>query len=110
MTPFSFETKPIDRGVSVRIAGRATADQSQTIDSTFDGIIAGSPDIVVLDCAGLEFIGSFFIGALVRLGTELQGPGRLRIAAAPDGVLEALRQSRLDDRFPLYATVEEACR
>jgi anti-anti-sigma factor len=110
MSSFTIDRRPLDQGVSLSLRGRVTADHATEIDGAFDELIEASPRIVVLDLAGVRFVGSFFVGALVRLGTELGRPGALRLAAIPDNVMETLRQSRLDDRFPIYATVDEASR
>jgi len=69
---------------------------------------AGRRPQIIVDLAGLEFIDSSGVAALVR-GRNLarQAGGDLMLAAPRQQVLRVLTLTRLVDVFPVYATVAE---
>jgi len=76
--------------------------------TAFTAVVARGPQIIV-DLAGLEFIDSSGVAALVR-GRNLarQAGGELLLAAPRQQVLRMLTLTRLVDVFPIHATVAEA--
>jgi anti-sigma B factor antagonist len=65
---------------------------------------------VVVDLAGVNFLDSSALGALVAAHRNLeQVGGTLKLAAARPHVLKVFRITRLSEVIPLYDTVEDAC-
>lgn len=68
-----------------------------------------APDLVVVDCATLEFCDSSGIGELVRLYQRLSGlGGRLRLAAVPTSVTRVFELTGLDQAISLHPSTAEA--
>lgn len=70
---------------------------------------AGSTRVVV-DLAGVNFLDSSALGALVAAHRDLTADGgTLRLAAARPHVLKIFQITRLTEVIPLYDSVEAAC-
>ena len=64
---------------------------------------------IIIDLAGLEFIDSSGVAALVRGRRQARDAGgELLLAAPQQQVLRVLSLTRLIDVFPVHATVAEA--
>jgi anti-anti-sigma factor len=90
-------------------SGRPLPTDAEALDKVIDEAIASRPSMVVVDCAGLEFIGSFGIGALLRLAKAVEtGGGKVRLSGVSPMIMKILQASRLDHRMPVFATVDAA--
>ena len=71
----------------VALEGELDAAALNTLVAAFDQAIAHAGSDVVVDLAGVEFIGAAWIGTLVRSRTLLQSQDRvLTLRSAPRGV------------------------
>jgi anti-anti-sigma factor len=71
--------------------------------------IAGSDRTVIVDLAGLEFIDSSGVAALVLVRAQARGGrGDLLLAAPQEQVTRVLTLTRLIDAFSVHASVEQA--
>jgi anti-sigma B factor antagonist len=69
----------------------------------------GSTSIIV-DLAGVNFLDSSALGALVAAHRDLAGAGgSLKLAAPRAHVLKVFRITRLSEVIPLFDSVDEAC-
>ena len=93
------------------VKGRPLPEDAATLDAKIDETVASHPRLVVVDCSGLEFLGSFGIGALIRLqkAVEKQG-GTVRLAGVAAPIMKILEASRLEQRMPILTTVDAALR
>ncbi len=91
------------------LAGKAAATDATLLDRAIDNAIASRPDLLVVDLSALEFIGSFAIGALIRLEKTLRADnGTVRLAAPQPQIHTLFTQSRIDQRLPIFPTVQSA--
>ncbi|MBL8744949.1 MAG: STAS domain-containing protein [Phycisphaerae bacterium] len=96
-------------GTVVRIAGRAGAPEAEHLEEQLARIASLRPRRLVLDLAGLEFLSSMGVSALLRLHREAKNNGTdLRFASATPVVRELLRAVKLDAIVPMHARVEDA--
>jgi anti-sigma B factor antagonist len=108
MASLDLSTREGDGQVVVALRGQLDMAQAAGVAAAFATIVARGPQIVV-DLAGLEFIDSSGLAALVR-GRNLarQAGGELLLAAPQQQVRRVLSLTRLIDVFPVHATVAEA--
>ncbi|MEM1005332.1 MAG: STAS domain-containing protein [Pseudomonadota bacterium] len=66
------------------------------------------PDRVVLDLAGVEFIDSSGLGAIVASMKQLGSQRRLDLAGLQPVVEKVFRLTRMDTVFRLFSTLDEA--
>jgi anti-sigma B factor antagonist len=94
--------------VVVALCGELDMADAAAVVAAFAVIIAREPEIIV-DLAGLEFIDSSGLAALVR-GRKLArlAGGELRLAAPQPRVQRILTLTRLTDVLPVHASVDEA--
>jgi anti-anti-sigma factor len=70
------------------------------------------PDVanLVIDFEHVPYFGSVMLGAIVSLSRRLQaGGGNLAICNISTTAIEVLQITRLDTRWPIYASQQEAC-
>jgi anti-anti-sigma factor len=108
-TAFRADVVHTPRGVLVNLAGPLGMLESDRLQATLRGVIAGRPPLVVFDCADLTLIASLGMGALVSFqkSMRLHG-GVVRLAQLRPAVLTALRHARLEDVFQIADLVEDA--
>lgn len=91
------------------LSGNAAATDAGRLDTAIDNAIASRPDLLVVDLSNLSFIGSFAIGALIRLEKSVRAEnGTVRLAAPQAQIHTLLTQSRLDQKLPIFPTIESA--
>lgn len=84
----------------------ATVDQ---LRNTIDDQVGHGAQYVVLDLAGVDFLGSAGLALLVsQREAALARAGALRIAAAPRAASRPLELTGLAELFELYDAVEDA--
>lgn len=108
MAGVDVSTRECDSQVVVALRGQLDMAEAAGVAAAFTAVAARGPQIIV-DLAGLEFIDSSGVAALVR-GRKLtrQAGGELLLAAPRQQVLRVLTLTRLVDAFPVHATVAEA--
>ncbi|MEV4688627.1 STAS domain-containing protein [Microbacterium sp. LWH3-1.2] len=105
-----FEVEDRGSGVAiVRAVGKLNLISAPVLRSVVTRAIADHGNRIVVDLAGVEFIDSSGLGALVGcLKAARQADGDLRIARPTDQVLMVLRLSSLDRVLASYASPDEA--
>jgi anti-sigma B factor antagonist len=89
--------------------GRLNMVSAPRLKSAVDESVASGRPRIVVDLAGIEFIDSSGLGALIGgLKTARQASGDLRIAGAGDQVTTVLGLTNLDRILRPYTSVEEA--
>ncbi|MGW3361156.1 STAS domain-containing protein [Streptomyces bungoensis] len=93
------------------LRGELDHESAVQLQEAADQVLTGErgPDVVVIDCAGLDFCDSSGINCLVRMYQRLSAHGgALRMAAMPAPVTRVFTLTGLDQAIPVYATVPEA--
>jgi anti-anti-sigma factor len=107
--PMEVQIEALPEAAVVHIKGEC-AITLQPLEASFLRLSAQRPKLVVLDLAGVTFISSLGMGAMLgfRRGLALHG-GEVRLASVQPLVLEAFRRAHLHDVFTFFPTVPEAC-
>jgi len=101
-------TRECDGQVIVALRGVLDVADAVSVAAALTAVAARQRDIVV-DLAGLEFIDSSGVAALVRGRRQARyAGGELLLAAPQQQVLRVLTLTRLIDVFPVHASVAEA--
>ena len=80
-------------------------------DLLLRAVAAAEIPALVIDLSRTRFIGSSFLGVLMRAWKRLRDrDGRMAICCVPTNCAEVLRVSKLDSVWNIYATREEAVR
>jgi anti-sigma B factor antagonist len=108
MAGVDLSTREGDGQLVIALRGHLDMAAAASVAAALTAIAAREPQIIV-DLAGLEFIDSSGVAALVR-GRNLarQAGGELLLAAPRQQVLRVLTLTRLIDVFPVHVTVAEA--
>lgn len=94
---------------SVALTGRLDFLTSSSARDRFSQAIADGRKKIIVDLAGVTFVDSSGLGALVAgLKSARQASGDLRIAGAPEQTMAVLKLTSLDRVFRIYPTVEDA--
>ncbi|WP_066520123.1 STAS domain-containing protein [Curtobacterium ammoniigenes] len=105
---FAVQEIDADRAV-VATNGRLNMVSAPAFRETLSSVVANGRSRVVVDLAGVEFMDSSGLGALVGcLKTARQAGGDLRIARPSEQVQMVLRLSNIDRILRPYPTVEAA--
>ncbi|WP_020658692.1 STAS domain-containing protein [Amycolatopsis benzoatilytica] len=70
--------------------------------------VSGEPALLVLDLAGVEFLASAGLTALLAACREAPAGTEVRIVAAGRPTMRPIQLTGLEDALPLYQTLEEA--
>lgn len=90
-------------------SGRLNMVSAQRLKSTVDECVAAGRARLVVDLAGVDFIDSSGLGALIGgLKSARQASGDLRIAAAAEQVTTVLGLTNLDRILRPHPTIEDA--
>lgn len=97
-------------GVAVlQLEGRLNMVSSATLRDAVHGVVESGAARIAVDLAGVDFVDSSGLGALVSgLKTTRQAGGDLRIARANDQVLLVLGLTNLDRILTPFGSVEDA--
>jgi anti-sigma B factor antagonist len=108
MVSVELSTRECDRQVVVALRGKLdVADAANAAASL--AVVAASGRTVIVDLAGLEFIDSSGLAALVRARQHARHAGSDLLLAAPQQqILRMLAITRLIDVFTVHACVDEA--
>ena len=108
MISVDLSTRECDGQVIVALRGVLDVADAVSVAAALTAVAARQRDIVV-DLAGLEFIDSSGVAALVRGRRQARyAGGELLLAAPQQQVLRVLTLTRLIDVFPVHASVAEA--
>lgn len=102
------ESLPNNRLV-VRIGGILRPRDAEDFDTEIQRISEADPEVVILDMEKLDFIGSAGLGALVRLDKAMRKQEtRVRVVNANANLQMLFKQSRLDEHFPFFDSLDQA--
>jgi len=108
MLSVDLSTRECGGHVVVTLRGELDIADAASVAAALAAIAARQPEIVV-DLAGLEYIGSSGVAALARGRKHARHAGGDLLLAAPQHqVLRVLTLIRLIDVFPVHASVAEA--
>jgi anti-sigma B factor antagonist len=108
MISVDLSTRERDGQVIVALRGALDVADAVSVAAALTAVAARQRDIIV-DLAGLEFIDSSGVAALVRGRRQARyAGGELLLAAPQQQVLRVLTLTRLIDVFPVHASVAEA--
>jgi anti-sigma B factor antagonist len=95
--------------VVLGISGDVGMLEYEAVSDTFRDVLANSPGLIVLDLAGVGMIASAGMAAMVALRRDAgKYGGKVRLAAVPPLVREALRRALFERIFEFFDTVEAA--
>jgi anti-sigma B factor antagonist len=99
-----------DGGIGVaHLDGRLDIGSAADVKQGFSDLVAQGDQRIVVDLAGVTFIDSSGLSALVSgLRSARQASGDLRLAAAGPQPVALLSLTSLDQVFRIYPTVQEA--
>ncbi len=108
MISVDLSTRECDGQVIVALRGVLDVADAASVAAALTAAAASERDIII-DLAGLEFIDSSGVAALVRGRRQARyAGGELLLAAPQQQVLRVLTLTRLLDVFPVHASVAEA--
>ena len=108
MISVDLRTRECDGQVIVALRGVLDVTDAVSVAAALAAVAARQRDIII-DLAGLEFIDSSGVAALVRGRRQARhAGGELLLAAPQQQVLRVLTLTRLIDVFPVHASVAEA--
>ena len=100
----------LDGFALVAVAGDVDAASVHLLRAAFDGLVADGEHRFAIDLAGVAFMDSSGLAALVQLFKRVRiGEGDVRICALQPAVLRVFELVRLTRVFQLFDTAEEAC-
>jgi anti-sigma B factor antagonist len=93
----------------VTVCGSAGMNEADLLQGLLAGLTEEEGHLVVLDLAGLEFICSAGLGALVsaHLNSRDHG-GQIRLVRPQDRIRGILEATRLDTLFRIFGDLDEA--
>lgn len=93
--------------VVVHLAGELDLYNAEEVRTALAEAIASSPERIVIDMAGVEFVDSTALGVLIEARSKLGRDG-LALAAPQLDTRRTLQVSGLDRHLPVHDTVDEA--
>jgi len=98
-----------DQTAAITLIGSADMAEASELAAILDQAIEMGAVRLVLDLGGLEFISSMGLGVLIRAQNKCGSHGgQIRFVRPQDAVLRVLKTTRLDQLFPIDATIEKS--
>jgi anti-sigma B factor antagonist len=108
MSPISLECRPFAGGVLITVAGEIDATNAHDVEAFVDRM-RGPGEAVIFDLAGLRFMDSCGLHALLRLRDRMLGQGgAMHLAAVPDVPARILEITGVREVLPVHPGVCEA--
>ncbi len=107
--PFNVTLTNHPSAVVASFFGAATVHTAEAFETEMLQLGQLGTKVVILDLSGLEFISSFAMGSFLKLQVAIMtGGGKLRLAAPTQYMQNLLQTTRMDQRLPVFETVEDA--
>lgn len=107
--PLEIDVERRERLAVVRLSGSATMDVSERLKCSLFEVVETPVESIVLDLAGLDFLCSEGLGAIVATHTKCaRRGGSVRLARPTEPIQELLDITKLTRLFPVYLSVDEA--
>jgi anti-sigma B factor antagonist len=100
--------EPVGTACVVRLGGELDLYNADQVRTALAGVLASSPERVVVDLSEVEFIDSTALGVLIEARTKLENRRGFVLAAPALETRRALEISGLDRHFSVHDTVPEA--
>lgn len=97
-----------DGAVVVRLAGELDLYNAHTVRETLIGCAEESPDRLVVDLSGVNFIDSTALGVLIEARTRMTNRRSFLLAAPGLETRRALEISGLDKHFNVHESLSDA--
>ncbi|HWE85760.1 MAG TPA: STAS domain-containing protein [Terracidiphilus sp.] len=99
----------LDGGITrIVLDGRMDIEGSQAIDLRMN-VIAGSARLVLVDLAGVTFLGSMGLGSIVRPAQAIRRRGGKMVLLNPIPLVqEVLRNAHIDTIIPIHNDLDAA--
>lgn len=98
-----------EKALLVTVQGRLDSATSAGFENKLTGLIAGGEKAIILDCAGLAYLSSAGLRALLVAAKKMKAAsGQLVISALRDEVKEVMELSGFTTVFPIFASAAEA--
>ena len=96
--------------IRVLLTGTLDIEGTASLEPQLTYLTASDGAFVILDLAGVEFMSSIGIGAIVRLTKALRRRGGNIVILNPKQVVHMiLAQTRIDSLIPIVFELDEAC-
>jgi anti-anti-sigma factor len=110
MPPFKLEVEKLPSSNDTLTVYKATGKLSlETVNEFLPKLRAENAQTIVLDMAGVSFLDSAGVGALVSLFVSRRNQGKVfALAALPPQAVAVVTVAGLQNLLPVYKTVDEA--
>lgn len=88
--PFVRKTRNVGTVAILELEGRLTAAEGSELKDTVNGLLAEGRSAILLDCAGMDYIDSQGVGALVRTWISAGRGSKLKLFSLTSRVKEVL--------------------
>ncbi|MCG6552009.1 MAG: STAS domain-containing protein [Candidatus Magnetominusculus sp. LBB02] len=95
--------------VVISLKGRMDTSNASAADEKFKGVLAKSPEKVVVSLKGLDYVSSAGLRIFLTTAKEMKKTGsKLAFAEISDQVLKVLKMSGLDMILKIYKSTDDA--
>lgn len=109
MEKLSLETDNTQSVSVMKVKGQVDSETAPELDRALSKLLTDGRNKIVLDMAGMEFMSSAGLRALVKALKEAQGSGGdVRLASVSESVRGILLTVGMTQMFKLFPTSEEA--
>jgi anti-anti-sigma factor len=97
-----------DRTAVLLVTGALDLALAPKLQQLFDRALRQSPELVVMDLTGVDFLASAGMAVLVKANRQCPEPTRLHVVAAGRITLRPLEMTRLTDELAVFPTLPAA--
>jgi len=107
--PLECNSDEYPNGIALHLSGQLTFDEMDEFRRVTDLALSHTPRVLALDLAGIRYVASAGISALLNLRKRTEAANTaLRLFAVPKPIVDLLTLTRLDAVFPRFDTAEQA--
>ena len=94
----------------IELNGWLDKETSPDWEKQFEEIITMTPESLVVDCAGLEYVSSAGFRLLLKISRQIrENHGRILFSSMEEHIHEVLEISGLEEFFPAQQSSSESC-